>query len=183
MYEAGQIERLAKDEKAAKERVAHFQLGVFGLLDDELLLAEIAESAAAVGHPSRRRHGGAVSAGCGVNASNNLAVPQSYVPALTGLCVCPFFYVPALKSQLYGHSATFFFDFIKFGFIFCFKSIKFDLKPNTKTNFLFLRHGKTESNLNRIPRTCNPPPLRPLRRGTPAEPCRGDHCDNGMVKK
>ncbi len=182
MYEAGQIERLAKDEKAAKERVAHFQLGVFGLLDDELLLAEIAESAAAVGHPSRRRHGGAVSAGCGVNASNNLAVPQSYVPALTGLCVCPFFmHLPSKANSM--AIVQRFFDFIKSGFIFCYKSIKFDLKPNTKTNFLFLRHGKTESNLNRIPRTCNPPPLRPLRCRTPAEPCRGGHCGNGMVEK
>lgn len=40
-----------------------------------------------------------------------------------------------------------FFDFIKFGFIFCCKSIKFDLKPNTKTNFLFLRHGKLNQTL------------------------------------
>lgn len=36
LYEVVQIERLAENEQAAAEGVAHFQFGVFGLLDDEM---------------------------------------------------------------------------------------------------------------------------------------------------
>ena len=51
MYKVGQIERLIQDEEAAREGVAHLELGVFGLLNDELLMAKVMEGATAVGLP------------------------------------------------------------------------------------------------------------------------------------
>ena len=47
----GEIKRLAEDEEAAIEGVAHFEFGVLGSLHDELFFAQIAEGATAIGHP------------------------------------------------------------------------------------------------------------------------------------
>ena len=44
MYEVGEVKRLAEDEKADIESVAHFQFGVLCLFHDKLQVAEIAES-------------------------------------------------------------------------------------------------------------------------------------------
>ena len=55
LYQIVQIKRLAEDEQAAAEGVADFELGVFGFFHDESVVAEIAESAAAVGFP-RHHH-------------------------------------------------------------------------------------------------------------------------------
>ena len=51
MHEVVQIKRFAENEKATTESVTHFQFRVFGLLDDEAVVTEIAEGAAAVGLP------------------------------------------------------------------------------------------------------------------------------------
>lgn len=49
--EAGEVKWLAEDEQAATEGIADFEFGVFGLLHDELLFAQIAEGATAIGPP------------------------------------------------------------------------------------------------------------------------------------
>lgn len=54
LNEVVEVERLSEDKEAATEGVPFFQLGVFGVLHDELVISEIAEGAAAIGLP---RHG------------------------------------------------------------------------------------------------------------------------------
>ena len=49
--EAREVKRLAEDEQATTEGIADFEFGVFGLLHDELLFAQIAEGATAIGPP------------------------------------------------------------------------------------------------------------------------------------
>ena len=51
LHKVIQIKRFAKDEQAAAESVAHLQFGVFGMLNDETVVAKIAEGASAVRFP------------------------------------------------------------------------------------------------------------------------------------
>ena len=51
LNEVVEVERLSEDEKAAMKSIAYFQLRVFGMLHDELVVSEIAEGAATVGFP------------------------------------------------------------------------------------------------------------------------------------
>ena len=51
MDKVGQIKRFIQDKEAAIEGVSNFEFGVLGFLDDELLIAKIAEGAMPVGHP------------------------------------------------------------------------------------------------------------------------------------
>ena len=54
MNEVVEVKRFAEDEKAAMKSIAYFQLRVFGMLHDELVVSEIAEGAAAIGLPRHR---------------------------------------------------------------------------------------------------------------------------------
>ena len=51
MHELCEIERLAKDEEATIEGVAHLEFGVLSLFHLKLLFAELTEGATAVGRP------------------------------------------------------------------------------------------------------------------------------------